>query len=115
MNKEEIEKGDRFVLVDAVEYTADSITSRPILRKPSGVVVAIAFDAGKKLLEGNSPFDTLIQIVEGTVEVFIESRVITLSAGDAIVIPAHMRSAMAAHARFKMVSTILKSGYEDVA
>lgn len=115
MNKEEIERGDRFMLVDAVEYTTDSITSRLILKKLSGTVVATAFDAGKNLLEGTSPFDTLIQITEGTAQVFIESRAITLKVGEAIVIPAHMRSSIAAIARFKMVVTIIKSGYEDVS
>jgi quercetin dioxygenase-like cupin family protein len=115
MKNKEIERGDRFALVDAVEYAADSITSRSILRKLSGTVVATAFDAGKILREGTSPFDTLIQITEGTAQVFIESSAITLEVGEAIIIPAHMRSSMAAIARFKMVSTIIKSGYEDVA
>lgn len=115
MKKEEIDRGDRFVLADTVEYIADSITSRSILKKPSGTVTASAFDAGKSLLEGTSPFDTLIQITEGTAQIFIESRAITLGVGEAIVIPAHMWSSMAAIARFKMVSTIIKSGYEDVA
>ena len=115
MKNEEIERGDRFVLADAVEYVDDCITSRSVLKKPSGTIVATAFDAGKNLQEGTSPFDTLIQITEGTAQVFIESRAITLGVGEAIVIPAHMRSYMAAIARFKMVSTIIKSGYEDVA
>jgi quercetin dioxygenase-like cupin family protein len=115
MEKEEIEKGDRFVLADAVEYIADSIASRSVLKKATGAVIVTAFDAGKKLQERTSPFDTLIQITEGTAEVFIESRAITLRVGEAIVIPAHMHSYMAAIARFKMVSTTIKSGYEDVA
>lgn len=115
MKNGEIEKGVPFVLINSIEYVTDSITSRSILKKASGAIVTTSFDAGKRSAEGTSPFDTLIQVTEGSVKIFIESRAVILAAGEAIVIPAHKRSSMAALNRFKMLSTIIKSGYEDVA
>jgi quercetin dioxygenase-like cupin family protein len=62
--------------------------------------------------EKTSPFDTLIQIIEGTAEIVIDTVSNTLSAGEAIIIPAHSKNRINANGRFKMITTTIKSGYE---
>jgi len=38
-----------------------------------------------------------------------------LETGQSIIIPAHSRNSIKANVRFKMLSTIIKSGYEEVS
>ena len=38
-----------------------------------------------------------------------------VEAGQAIIIPAHAQNRIRANKRFKMLSTVIKSGYDDVS
>jgi quercetin dioxygenase-like cupin family protein len=72
-----------------------------------------AFDAGEELAEKTSPFDTYIQIIAGRAEVIISKKLYKLGLGEGIVIPAHEAHNFNANEQFKMISTTIKSGYED--
>lgn len=61
-----------------------------------------------------SPFDTFIQIIEGKAEIIIDDKTTILKTGEAIIIPAHSKNTIIANERFKMLSTVIKSGYEDL-
>jgi len=52
-------------------------------------------------------------VIDGQAEVVIDKASHTLQTGESIVIPAHSLIWMKANVRFKMISTIIKSGYED--
>ena len=80
--------------------------------RPSANVTAVSFDSGENLTEKISPFDTFIQIIEGRAEILIDDNSQTLETGQSIIIPAHSRNTIKANERFKMISTIIKSGYE---
>jgi quercetin dioxygenase-like cupin family protein len=60
-----------------------------------------------------SPFDTYIQIIDGTAELNINHKKHELKLGDGIIIPAHAKHNFSANEQFKMLSTVIKSGYED--
>jgi len=53
-----------------------------------------------------------IQIIEGKAEIMIDGELKRLSTGDGIIIPAHKSNSINANERFKMISTVIKSGYE---
>ena len=63
--------------------------------------------------EKTSPFDIYIQIIDGAAELFIMDKKYLLNPGEGIVIPAHSAHKFNAKERFKMLSTIIKSGYEE--
>jgi quercetin dioxygenase-like cupin family protein len=46
-------------------------------------------------------------------EVIINEKKYKLRLGEGIIIPAHTSHCFNAHQQFKMISTIIKSGYED--
>lgn len=115
METDEIVKGECFVLAETVEYAPGSVISKTCMKKATGVVCIFSVEAGKGLAERTSPFDTFIQVIEGTAEVIIENKSIMVSIGQALIIPAHIRNSIVAKVRFKMISTIIKSGYEDLA
>lgn len=117
MKKEllEFEKSKALIVVEIIEYVPDSVVIKTIIKKSTGNISAISFDSGEKLEEKTSPFDTFIQIIDGKAEIIIDGNSHLLETGQSIIIPAHSPNSIKANNRFKMISTIIKSGYEDVS
>lgn len=111
----EIQKSKSHILIEIIEYVPNSIVSKTIIRKTTGNISVIAIDTGETMPEKISPFDTFIQILEGTAEILIGSISNILHKGEAIIIPAHTSNSVKANERFKMISTIIKSGYEEAS
>jgi quercetin dioxygenase-like cupin family protein len=111
---QEIEKSKGFIIVELIEYVPNSVVIKTILKKTTGNISAVSFDSGEGFAEKTSPFDTFIQVIEGKAEIIIHSRTHYLSTGQSIIIPAHSRQMIKASERFKMISTVIKSGYEEV-
>jgi len=111
----ELEKSKVFIVVEILEYIPNSVLIKTIIRKTTGNVSAVSFDSGEALTEKITPFDTFIQVIDGQAEVVINDISHVLDVGQSIIIPAHTRNTINANVRFKMLSTIIKSGYEDVS
>ena len=114
MDNLRFESSKAFIVDDILEYLPKSIVIRSILRKNTGNVSAISFDSGEILAGKISPFETLIQIIDGKSEIIIDDKSNLLEAGQSIIIPAHTSNTIKANVRFKMISTIIKSGYEEI-
>ena len=110
----EIEKSKAFIIVELIEYIPNSVVIKTVLKKSSGNVSAVSFDSGESLTERVSAFDNFIQIIDGNAEIIIDDKTHHLGIGESIVVPAHTRNTIKARVRFKMLSTIIKSGYEDL-
>lgn len=115
MQNSEMEKSKTHVLIEIIEYIPNSVVTKTIIRKTTGTVSVVAIDTGKALEEQISPFDTFIQIIEGVAEVIIDEKSNVLKIGEGIIIPAHTSNNVKAKERFKMISTIIKSGYEALS
>jgi len=113
MQHTEIEKSTAHILIEIIEYIPNSVVYKTIIRKTTGNVSVVAIDTGETLAEKKSPFDTFIQIIDGNAEVVIDENSSMLKTGEAIIIPAHTSHLVKANERFKMISTIIKSGYEE--
>lgn len=112
MDNSEVEKSKMFKYVDLIGYESHSVVCRTIIKKPAGNISISSFDTGEGLKEKISPFDTLVQIIDGKAEIVIDRMSNLLETGQSIIIPAHTSNTIKANERFKMISTILKSGYE---
>ncbi|MFC2081257.1 cupin domain-containing protein [Bacteroidota bacterium] len=112
MQTAEIEKSMTHILIEIIEYIPNSVVSRTIIRKSTGNISVVAIDTGETLAEKISPFDTYIQVIDGVAEVVIDGMTNVLHTGQAIIIPAHSSHMVKANERFKMISTVIKSGYE---
>jgi quercetin dioxygenase-like cupin family protein len=112
MENTEVEKSEVFIIVEIIEYVPNAVVIKTIIKKTTGNVSAVSFDSGENLTEKISPFDTFIQIIEGRAEIVIDDISKTLETGQSIIIPAHTKNSIKANERFKMISTIIKSGYE---
>jgi quercetin dioxygenase-like cupin family protein len=112
MKEHEIEKSTAHIVVEIVEYIPNSVVIKTVLKKSTGNISVMSFDSGEGLTEKISPFDTYIQVIEGHAEIVINGQPNKLKTGEAIVIPAHASSVVLPNGRFKMVLTVIKSGYE---
>lgn len=113
-NEVELEKAKLFIIVEIIEYVPNSVVIKTILKKTTGNISAVSFDTGEGFAEKMSPFDTFIQVIEGKAEVIIDTTSHHLSIGQSIIIPSHTTNIIKANERFKMLSTVIKSGYEDI-
>ncbi len=109
----EIVKSKVHIIVEIIEYVPHAVLSKTIIKKTTGNVTVTSFDTGEELAEKTSPFDTFVQIIDGVAEVVINEKDYLLRTGDGIVIPAHAPHCFNANEQFKMISTVIKSGYED--
>ncbi|MEP6948798.1 MAG: cupin domain-containing protein [Ginsengibacter sp.] len=110
---QELEKSKVHIIVEIIEYVPNAVLSKTIIKKITGNVTVSSFDAGEELAEKTSPFDTYIQIIDGAAEVIISAKKYKLTLGEGIIIPAHSKHCFNANEQFKMISTVIKSGYED--
>jgi quercetin dioxygenase-like cupin family protein len=108
----EIEKSKGVIIVEIVEYIPNSVVSKTIIKKSTGNISVMSLDSGEGLTEKTSPFDTFAQIIDGKAEIVIDGVSNLLETGQGIVLPAHLPNIFRANERFKMILTIIKSGYE---
>ncbi|HYJ65810.1 MAG TPA: cupin domain-containing protein [Parafilimonas sp.] len=110
---QELEKSKVHIIVEIIQYMPNAMVSKTIIKKTTGNITVSSFDAGEELAEKTSPFDSYIQIIDGTAEVVIDKKNYKLGLGEGIIIPAHAAHCFNANEQFKMISTVIKSGYED--
>lgn len=114
MNKnQELEKGKAHIIVEIIEYLPKSIVSKTIIKKITGNITATSMDTGEEMGDRSSPFDMYIQIIDGSATVSIDDKKITLKLGEGVIIPAHSKHSFNAKEQFKMLTTVIKSGYEE--
>jgi len=94
---------------DLVQYQNGSIVSRTIMDDKAGRITLFAFDLGQKLSPHTTPYDALIQIVEGVGEVVIDNKPFQLKEGESIIMPKNIMHSVNSTESFKMLLTIIKS------
>src|SRR5205809_512421 len=109
----ELQKSTPHIIVEILEYVPNSVLIKTIIKKTTGNITVSSLDAGEELAEKTLPFDSFIQIIDGTAQVEIGAKKYKLRLGEGIIIPAHSPHCFNADEQFKMISTIIKSGYEE--
>ena len=113
-NKEgEVPKGASHIIVELVEYEENSVVSKSIMTRATGSINAMSFESGEGLNEKTSPLETYAQVIDGSAVIVIDGKETKLHTGDGILIPAHKPNHIKPNGRFKLLLTIIKSGYED--
>ncbi len=113
MENLELEKSKIFIIVEIIEYVPNSVVIKTIIKKTTGNVSVVSFDSGEAFANRTSPYETFIQVIDGKAEITIDDVPHLLNTGDSIIIPANIKNSIKANVRFKMISTVIKSGYED--
>lgn len=105
----ELEKAKAHIIVEIIEYMANAVVIKTIIKKSTGNISVMSFDTGEGLTEKTSPFDTFAQIIEGEAEIVVDKVASLLKSGQGIIIPAHAPNFIKPNGRFKMIQTIIKS------
>jgi len=92
-----------------IEYQEGSVVSRTLIDKKAGTITLFAFDQNQGLSEHKAPYDALVYVIEGEVEITISGKPLTLKQGEMTILPANELHALTAKTRFKMLLTMIKS------
>ena len=112
VNRKDMEKlFQKGVVVDLsnlVDYSAGGVVSKQIVKSAAGNITLFSFDKGEGLSEHTAPFDALVQILEGEMEIVVDGNHSRMKAGELLVLPANVPHALTAVQRFKMLLTMIK-------
>ena len=97
-----------FNIAREVDYASGGIVSKQIIKNQAGNVTLFSFDKEQGLSEHTAPFDALVQILDGEVEIHVGGIPHRLKAGEIIIMPANVPHALHAVERFKMLLTMIK-------
>ena len=109
-NKPLLETAMSHNLADLVTYAEGGIVSRTLVDGQAGTLTLFAFDAGQGLSEHSAPFDAVVLLLGGRLELKIGGRPVQAAAGQIVIMPANVPHAVRAADRAKMLLTMFKSG-----
>ena len=101
-------KSEILHMTDLASYQEGSVVSRQITKEEAGNITLFAFDEGQGLSEHTAPYDALVHVLDGEVEVRISGKPFNLKSGDAIIMPANDPHALMALTKFKMLLTMIR-------
>ena len=78
----DLTKSKPHIIVEILEYVPNSTLIKTIIKKTTGNITVTSMDAGEELAEITSPFDTFIQIIDGTAQLTIKDRKYRLRLGE---------------------------------
>lgn len=101
-------KGTVLALPTLAEYSDSGIVSKQVLKNETGNITLFAFDQGQGLTEHTAPFDAVVQVLEGTAQIRIDGKPLTVRTGETVIMPADIPHAVHAVERFKMLLTMIR-------
>lgn len=93
---------------ELVQYQDGAIVSRAIVDKKTGTVTAFAFDEGEGLSEHTAPYDALVLVLEGRLEVTIAGEKLDVSEQELVIMPANKPHAVRAVTKCKMLLVMIR-------
>ncbi len=96
-------------LIELVDVAEGAIVSRVLASSGGGSVTLFAFDQGQGLSEHTAPFDALVQVVDGTLDLTIGGTLVSVGAGEIVCMPANVPHALHAPEASRMVLTMLRN------
>ncbi|WP_419034435.1 cupin domain-containing protein [Dysgonomonas gadei] len=102
------EKGTVLNLSQLVDYSDGGVISKQVLKSNAGNITLFSFDKGQGLSEHTAPFDAMVQVLDGEVEIRIGGNPVLLKQGETIIMPANISHALFAVERFKMLLIMIR-------
>jgi quercetin dioxygenase-like cupin family protein len=91
-----------------IDYQKDAVVSKTLINKDKGTVTVFAFDKDQALSEHTAPFDVLVNVLDGKVDILINGESNILNKDEMIVMPAKIPHALRAIEKFKMLLVMIK-------
>lgn len=106
--KESLPKNQVFIPHDSIEWVSHAIVSKQVIKNQAGNITLFAFDEGEELTEHTSPYDAVVEVLEGKVQITIGGTDHTLSDREAIIMQANIPHALKAMSPAKFILTLIK-------
>lgn len=104
----QLQKNNIFNAKEMVDYADGGVVSKEFIHNNAGSVTLFSFDAGQGLSEHSAPFDALIQVLDGEMELTVEGTKHIIPAGSAFIIPQGAHHSVHAGQKFKMMITMIR-------
>ena len=98
-----IPPAETFRLLELVGYQEGSVVSRTLIDRSAGTVTLFAFDENQGLSPHTSPYDALVQVLEGEADITISGKPNRVKEGELILMPSGQSHAVNAVRKFKML------------
>ena len=95
------EKGTVLNLEQMIDYAEGGVVSKQVIKTDSGNLTLFSFDEGQGLTEHTSPYNAVVQVLDGQAEISINRQ-------PHIIMPANVPHALHAIKRFKMLLSMVK-------
>lgn len=92
-----------------IDYQPAAVVSRTLIKRPTGTVTLFAFDQAQELSEHTSPFDAMVYVLEGELDLTIAGTPFHLAGGQMIIMPAHQPHGLKAPRPCKMLLVMIRS------
>jgi len=103
-------KGKALNLKNEITYADGAVISKTLLKKEAGNITLFSFDTGQGLSEHTSPFDAVVNVVEGEGTFIIDGELKKVKEGELIIMPANIpHDVQAAEQPFKMLLIMIRS------
>jgi len=103
-----IETGKENKIDQLISYQEGSVVSRTLVDKKSGTVTIFSFASNQGLSDHKTPFEALIEVVDGEFEVTIDGKKHQLEKGQIILMPANKTHSVKAKMNSKMILTMIR-------
>lgn len=104
--------GQAHPLTELIEIAEGAVVSRVLAKTTGGNVTLFAFDRNQGLSEHTAPFDALVQLVDGSLQLTTAGKGVVLAPGEIALMPASVPHALHAFEPSRMVLTMLRSSTE---
>jgi Uncharacterized conserved protein, contains double-stranded beta-helix domain len=108
MTNNRIPDAQALMLDQLVTPTEQGIASRVLAKTSGGNLTLFAFDKGQALSEHSAPFDALVMVLEGELELTIGGKPIKAVPGSITLMPANVPHALEAKEATRMLLIMLR-------
>jgi len=95
-------------LASLIKQTEQGIASRVLAKTSGGNLTLFAFDKGQRISEHSAPFDAIIMVIEGQLNLIIDGKPVKAEPGTIVKMPANIPHAVEAPIPAKMLLIMLR-------
>ena len=96
-------------LIEMITIQPGAVVSKTLVKKEKGTVTLFGFSEGQGLSEHTAPFDALVQVLQGEVEIVLGGKdKVILNKGNILVMPANISHSLKAKSDMIMLLTMIR-------
>lgn len=98
----------KIALKDEIQYSDGLVLSKKVLNDKTGNIILYAFDKGESLTDYSSPFENVISVIEGEIEVKTGSELLIVKSGELIFMPPFIIHSLRGITKSKILLVIIR-------